>query len=82
MPLDVPRPPAVPEAGGSLRLTAMSIEAAAAVFRKAGSRHVDADAIRADLAVGAPANPDGTINLLAYAAWMLTRIASKEGGHG
>jgi hypothetical protein len=60
----------------------MSIEAAAAVFRKAGSRHVDADAIRADLAVGAPANPDGTINLLAYAAWMLTRIASKEGGHG
>ena len=82
MALDVPRSPAVGEAPAGLRLTALSLEAAAAVLRKAGARHVDADAIRADLAAGAPANPDGTINLLTYTAWMLRQVAAKEGGHG
>jgi len=82
MALDVPGSAAVPETGAGLRLTALSIEAAVAVLRKAGSRHIDADAIRADVAAGAPANPDGTINLLAYAAWMLRELARREGGHG
>jgi hypothetical protein len=41
-----------------------------AVLRKAGSRYITEEALRTDLAAGAPANPDGTINILHYAAWM------------
>ncbi|HJZ90095.1 MAG TPA: hypothetical protein VKE40_04435 [Gemmataceae bacterium] len=33
--------------------------------------------LRADLAAGAPTNPDGTINLVHYAAWLV-----KEAGGG
>lgn len=29
--------------------------------------------LRADLAAGAPVNPDGTVNLVQYAAWLLAR---------
>lgn len=68
-------------AAGGLRLTALPVATVVAVLRKAGARHVDADAVRADLAAGAPVNPDGTINLLAYTAWMLQRLAVREGGH-
>ncbi len=69
------------QAAGNLRLTALPLETVVAVLRKAGARYLDADAVRADLAAGAPVNPDGTINLLAYAAWMLQRLAVQEGGH-
>lgn len=31
---------------------------------------VSAQTIEADLAAGAPTNPDGTISLVAYAAWL------------
>ena len=33
-----------------------------------------------DLAAGAPANPDGTINLVHYAAWLNLQL--KEDGRG
>lgn len=69
------------QAAGGLRLTALPPETVVAVLRKAGSRRLDLDAIRADQAAGAPVNEDGTINLLAYAAWMLQRLAVREGGH-
>jgi hypothetical protein len=77
MSLDVPD-----SSPAGLRLTALSIDAAVAVLRKAGAHHIDADAVRADLAAGAPANPDGTINLVAYTAWMIRETAQREGGHG
>lgn len=34
-------------------------------------------AIRADLDAGAPANPDGTINLLHYAAWLNVQLRGR-----
>jgi hypothetical protein len=37
---------------------------------------VSEEALRADLEAGAPTNPDGTINLVHYAAWL-----AKEMGH-
>ena len=49
-----------------------------AVLRKAGSRHISEEALRRDIAAGAPVNPDGTMNLLQYAAW----LAKKEAGRG
>jgi hypothetical protein len=64
-----------------LRLTALPIESVISILRKVGAKQISADCIRADQAAGAPVNADGTINLLAYSAWMLQQIANKEGGH-
>lgn len=77
MALDVPPPPAA--AGGpDLRLTRMPLAEAAALFARFRARHTTLDAIRADLAAGAPANPDGTINLIHYAAWLVRELAARN----
>ncbi len=55
---------------------ALSIADLAHVLRKAGSQRASAETIRESLAAGAPANGDGTINLIQYAAWLI-RAAGK-----
>jgi hypothetical protein len=52
----------------------LAVSDAVAVLRKAGSRHITEEALRADLAAGAPANPDGTVNLLHYVAWLAGEV--------
>jgi hypothetical protein len=42
-----------------------------------GGERVTEEMIRADLAAGAPKNPDGTINLVHYAAWL---VKERSGG--
>jgi hypothetical protein len=42
----------------------------ARLLTKVGGQPVSVDSIEADLAAGAPANVDGTINLVHYAAWL------------
>lgn len=42
----------------------------AAVMSKASGEPIREDMIAADVAAGAPTNPDGTINLVVYAAWL------------
>jgi len=34
--------------------------------------------LRADLAAGAPANPDGTIHLVHYAAWLVREMSGGD----
>jgi hypothetical protein len=34
--------------------------------------------LEADLAASAPANPDGTINLLYYGAWLVREMPSRD----
>lgn len=51
----------------SVTLTAAEL---ARLLRTVGGQRVTAKMIRADLAAGAPVNPDGKINLLHYAAWL------------
>ena len=41
-----------------------------AVLRSVGARHLSEDAVQADIAAGAPTNPDGTMNLATYIAWL------------
>jgi hypothetical protein len=65
----------------SPRLTAVPLATAAEVLRRAGAHDIDADRIRADIAIGAPVNADGSINLLAYGAWLARELAQKDGGH-
>lgn len=37
----------------------------------AGSRTITLESLEADIAAGAPLNEDGTMNIIAYAAWIL-----------
>ena len=40
-------------------------------LRRSGSRTISLERLEADIAAGAPVNADGTINAVAYAAWIL-----------
>ncbi|AMV31672.1 hypothetical protein VN12_06095 [Pirellula sp. SH-Sr6A] len=57
--------------------TRLSIEQAAKLLSAAYRERIDAEKIRSDLHEGAPANADGTINLVNYSAWQ-----AKEMGRG
>ncbi len=62
----------------SLTLTALPPEALIDLLTRAGSKHAGADQIKTDLVAGAPVNPDGTLNLVAYVAWLVRTQARKE----
>ena len=51
--------------------TALPISDLVKILRNAGSRHVSEENIRKDISSGAPVNPDGTVNLVHYAAWLV-----------
>jgi hypothetical protein len=73
-------PPRADAAG--LTLTALAIDQAALVLRRSGSQRATVEAIRADIAAGAPINADGTLNLIAYGAWLVRALANRESQHG
>ena len=54
----------------SLKITALQPEVLVKLLKQAGSRTASPEMIAEDLASGAPQNPDGTINLIEYAAWL------------
>ena len=58
-----------------LNPSSLSIEDAVKVLRAAGSQHVSEDKLRSDIEAGAPVNPDGSVNLVHYAAWMVKEMA-------
>ena len=41
------------------------------VLRRSGSRTATLERLEVDIAAGAPINADGTINIIAYTAWIL-----------
>ena len=63
----------------SLKLTALSIEDAAILLSKSSGKTVTADMLHQEIAAGAPLNPDGTFNVLLYAAWLVKEV--KNRGH-
>ena len=63
--------------GGRIDPNRLTLDQAAKLLSAAANVRIPADQIAADLETGAPRNPDGTINLVHYAAWML-----KEMGRG
>ena len=46
----------------------------AQLLTRAGGQPVRVETIQADLAAGAPANADGTLNLVHYAAWLVREV--------
>jgi hypothetical protein len=62
----------------SARPNAVSLADAAKLLSKIGGRLVTVEILQRDIAAGAPVNPDGTINLVMYAAW-LVKEAGRNG---
>ena len=48
------------------------------IMRNAGSRYVSEENIRKDIGSGAPVNPDGTVNLVHYAAWLIKELENAD----
>lgn len=58
----------------NLNPLAISKADAASMLSKVGGKTITLAMIEADLAAGAPVQPDGTINLVHYAAWLLLEM--------
>jgi hypothetical protein len=56
----------------------LSVEQAAKLLSAAAKIRIPEEQIADDLADGAPQNKDGTISLVAYAAWMLKEMSRGE----
>jgi hypothetical protein len=48
------------------------------LLTRAGGQPVTEALLQADLDAGAPVNPDGTINMIHYAAWLVREMASRD----
>ena len=64
--------------GGPLNPQALSPEDLARILTASGWKPVTVEMIRDDLADGAPTNPDGTINLVQYAAWLIREMCRAD----
>ena len=62
------------DAKPTLNPTALALADAARVLSAASGATVDAAALEADVAAGAPVNADGTLNLVHYAAWLVREM--------
>jgi hypothetical protein len=56
---------------GPLDPQALRLADLARILSASGSRPVSMEMLQADIDAGALANPDGTVNLVHYAAWLL-----------
>lgn len=61
-----------------LNPAALSLVHAAKMLSRAGRTPVTEAMIEFDLAAGAPANADGTLNLVHYAAWLVREMANRD----
>jgi hypothetical protein len=59
----------------ALNPNALRVDEAAKLLSAAGGQLITAEMIEADVAVGAPVNGDGTLNLVHYAAWLVKEMA-------
>lgn len=55
--------------------TAMTLVDAAKLLSAVGGTKVTEEMLHEDLGLGAPANADGTLNLVHYAAWLVREVA-------
>ena len=55
--------------------TALSLDDAARLLAAVGGVRITREMLETDVKTGAPAHPDGTINLVHYAAWLAREMA-------
>src|SRR5262245_43412944 len=66
------------DAKNSLNPTSLSVPDVARLLTRVGGQSISVQMIEADLASGAPANGDGTLNIVQYAAWLVRGMASGD----
>lgn len=57
---------------------ALTIEQLSRILSTVGNQRVDVDWIELDLVSGAPRNGDGTINIVQFAAWLVSEMGRRE----
>lgn len=62
----------------SLSPTSLTVADTARLLTKVGGQPVTTNMLEVDLATGAPANADGTINLVHFAAWLVRESLSRD----
>ena len=68
-------PPQSPQPNNvTLNPGAMSVAEVAKLLSAGGGKKITAEEIQADIDAGAPTNPNGTINLVHYTAWLLREM--------
>ena len=55
----------------------MTLSDAARVLAASGSQHATAEALQSDIDTGMPTSPDGTLDLVVYAAWLAKEISRR-----
>ena len=63
---------------GPLNPQALSPEDVARILTASGWKPVTVEMVRDDIDDGAPVNPDGTINLVQYAAWLVKEMSRAD----
>jgi hypothetical protein len=58
--------------------TALALPDAVRLLSAVGQSGVTVEMLEADIAAGAPTNPNGTINLVTYTAWMLLEMSRAD----
>lgn len=71
----MPDSASIPPSG--IKVTALSLADLARLLSKSAGRTVPVETIRRDVDAGAPVNPDGTVNLVHYAAWLVKEVAAR-----
>jgi hypothetical protein len=61
-----------------LNPTALPLADAARALAQVGRESVTEEMLRADVDAGAPTNPDGTLNLVYYAAWLIQETSRAD----
>lgn len=56
--------------------TQLSVDDTARLLSKSAEKTITGDMIRKDIDAGAPVNADGTINLVHYAAWLVSEVST------
>jgi hypothetical protein len=63
---------------GPLNPQALRLVDMARILSASGPKPVTVEMIQADIDDGAPRNPDGTMNLVQYAAWLVKEISGAD----
>ena len=70
-------PPAPTPPNAAVNPLSMSVGDVARVFSAAGGTKVSVEQVQADVDAGAPVLPDGRINLVHYAAWLVREVQAR-----
>ena len=66
------------EAKPALTPSALPVADAARLLSAAGGQRVTVEMLQADIEAGAPTNPDGTLNLVHLAAWLVKQAVDRS----